>query len=151
MPTPKKPSALHVLNGNPSKIKDLGKNEPKPIPLMPDCPDWLPDAAKEIWKEEAPRLERLGLLTEIDGEEFARYCLLTVRARQAEREVEEKGIMVPGAVKGTMVKNVAVAISRDYNAAASKLADKFGMNPVSRRGIEIKPDDTGKRKSLLSR
>lgn len=136
MPTPKKPTALHLLNGNPSKIKNLGKNEPKPKPLTPVCPSWLPDKARQIWEEEAPRLERLGLLTEVDGEEFARYCLLTLRAREAEKIVEEKGMMIDGAVKGTKVKNPAVQIARDYMAAATKMADKFGINPVSRTRIE---------------
>ncbi len=152
MPTPKKPTNLHILNGNPSKIKDLGKNEPKPAPKKPDCPDWLPGEARKIWEEEAPKLEKLGLLTEIDGEEFARYCATTYRARQAEVEVEKNGIMVPGAVKGTMVKNVAVAISRDYHAAATKMADKFGMNPVARTRIETPgEEEADPMESLLSR
>ncbi len=144
MPTPKKATALHVLNGNPSKIKDLGKNEPKPAPVGPPCPDWLPGEAKQLWNTEAPRLERLGLLCETDGDEFARYCLLSVRAKQAELEIEREGLTVDGAVKGTKVKNPMVQIARDYSAAASKIADKFGLSPVSRSRIEVsgaKDDD----------
>ncbi len=150
MPAPKKPTNLKLLEGNPGK-RPLPENEPKPKPLMPACPDWLPNEAKAIWEEEAPRLEVLGLLTEIDGEEFARYCLLTIRARQAETELEKSTLLVPGAVPGTMVKNPLVQVSRDYNAAASKLADKFGLNPASRTKIEVKPDEGEERESLLSK
>jgi len=65
------PSNLHVLNGNPSKIKDLGKNEPKPAPIVPGMPDWLDDIAVREWERLAPKLTRLGLLTEIDYIPFA--------------------------------------------------------------------------------
>ncbi len=152
MPTPKKPTALHVLHGNPSKIKDVGKREPKPKPVCPPCPGWLPKKAKEIWKAEAPVLEPLGLLCETDGEEFARYCLLTARAQQAELAIENDGLTVDGAVKGTKVKNPMVQIARDYSAAASKIADKFGMNPVSRSRIEVDGKESAdEMETLLSR
>lgn len=68
------PTALHVLHGNPSKKKDLGKNEPKPVPIAPKCPTWLHKDAKKEWKRVAPQLERLGLLTQIDMAALAGYC-----------------------------------------------------------------------------
>lgn len=152
MPTPKKPTALHVLNGNPSKLKDLGKNEPKPTPIRPECPEWLNKEAKDKWKELAPQLEQLGLLTKIDGDEFARYCQFTVRAKQAEENVEKNGVLVNGAVPGTMVKNPAVQIARDYAQAASRLADKFGLSPSARNGLEVVEKEISEDKaSFLSR
>ena len=42
-----KPTHLKVLAGNPGK-RPLPKNEPKPKPIAPRCPQWLdPIARKE--------------------------------------------------------------------------------------------------------
>ena len=130
----KQPTELKLLNG--TFRKDRDKVGPVPANKMPECPIWLPVEAKEKWDELAPKLQKLGLLTEIDGDEFARYCLFMVRSIDAEGEVE-KGLLVDGAVPGTRVKNPAVQIARDYAAMASKIADKFGMNPSSRNGLDV--------------
>lgn len=68
-----KPTKLKVLQGNPGKRK-LPKNEPKPDPVIPDCPSHLDAIAKKEWKRFAKVLDKLGLLTEIDGSAFAAYC-----------------------------------------------------------------------------
>lgn len=73
MPNHKKPTAIHLLNGNPSNIKDLGKREAKPAPIQPKHPDWLDDVAVVEWNRLAPTLTRLGLLTEIDYITFATF------------------------------------------------------------------------------
>jgi len=68
-----KPTHLKVLAGNPGK-RPLNENEPKPRPIAPKCPSWLDREAKKEWKRVAPALERLGLLTEVDGAALAAYC-----------------------------------------------------------------------------
>ena len=136
----KKPTDLKILNGTFRNDRDT--EGPKPKPIKPKYPAWLPRKAKLKWNELAPKLENLGLLREIDGEEFARYCLYTVRAREAEEDISKKGLLVPGATPGTMVKNPSVQIARDYSAAASRLADKFGLNPSSRNGLNLNEDNS---------
>ncbi len=41
---------------------------------MPKCPTHLDKIAKKEWRRFAPTLERLGLITEVDGSAFAAYC-----------------------------------------------------------------------------
>lgn len=41
------PTQLKVLNGNPGK-RPLNQNEPKPKPVMPECPSWLNGYAKKM-------------------------------------------------------------------------------------------------------
>jgi len=65
-----KPTAIKILEGNPGK-RPLNLNEPKPLQIAPECPDWLLDEAKKEWKRLAPELERLGLLTILDMAAFA--------------------------------------------------------------------------------
>lgn len=80
---PPKPTALKLLQGNPGK-RPLNDREPKP-PVGCVPPDYVKaDAAllKE-WSLEAPRLTRLKILTEIDGDPLARLCVLRVKFRDA--------------------------------------------------------------------
>ena len=145
----KKPAELKLLEGTFRKDRDtMG---PRPRPLKPKYPSWLPRLAKLHWNKYAPILESLGLLTEIDGDEFARYCLYTVRARQAEEDIERRGLLVEGE-KGGLVKNPSCQLARDYGAAASKLAAKFGLNPADRNGLPVytEPDDDDPMSRLLS-
>ena len=68
-----KPTALKLIEGNPGQ-RPLNQNEPKPKPVAPKPPTWMSKGAKKIWKEYAPKLERLNLLTEVDGMAFANLC-----------------------------------------------------------------------------
>jgi P27 family predicted phage terminase small subunit len=149
-----KPAAtdLKVLSG--TYRADRDKETPKPAPLMPEPPEWLPDGAKEIFKKQAPELVRLGILSAIDADEFGRYCLYTLRQAQCETYIEQTGILIPSAREGDghRVKNPACQLARDYGAAASKLADKYGLNAVSRNNVSVyvKSDDDGPFDYLLS-
>ena len=130
----KKPSSIKLIEG--TFRSDRDSEGPKSRPLKPKYPAWLPRKAKLKWNELAPRLEELGLLTEIDGEEFGRYCLYSIRQREAEEDIEKRGLLVPGE-KGGLVKNPACQLARDYGAAASRLAAKFGLNPADRDGLPV--------------
>ena len=68
-PAPK-PTALKVLDGNP-RHRPINRSEPRPRPVAPKCPSWLDAEAKREWRRIAPALERIGLLTEIDGTALA--------------------------------------------------------------------------------
>jgi len=135
----KQPVEMKLLKG--TFRPDRDREGPKPAPVSLKCPSWLPTKAKRRWAELAPKLEKLGLLREIDGDEFARYCLYTIRQREAEEDIKKRGLLVPGAVPGTMVKNPAVQIARDYATLASRLADKFGLNPSARNGLSVGEDE----------
>lgn len=130
----KEPVELKLLKGTFRSDRD-NKNIPKPIPVAPKCPSWLPAKAKRLWNRLAPKLEQLALLREIDCDEFTRYVLATIRQRQAEEDIERRGILVPGAVPGSVVKNPSVQIARDYGIVASRLADKFGLSPSARASL----------------
>ncbi len=134
-----KPAAtdLKVLSG--TYRADRDKETPKPAPLMPEPPEWLPDGAKDIYRKQAPGLVRLGVLTAIDADEFGRLCLYTLRQAQCETYIEKTGLLIASAREGDghRVKNPIYQLARDYGAAASKLADKFGLNAVSRNNISV--------------
>lgn len=68
-----KPTNLKLLHGNPGK-RQPNPNEPKPTQEVPRCPSVLDPIARKEWRRFAKVLDRLGLLTEVDGSAFAAYC-----------------------------------------------------------------------------
>lgn len=84
-----KPTNLKVLQGNAGKRK-ISKNEPKPRRVVPRCPPHLDAIAQKEWKRFSRVLDRLGLLTEIDGSAFAAYCDLYSRWVKINRDIERE-------------------------------------------------------------
>lgn len=110
------PTALKKLAGNPGK-RALPKNEPEPAGLVAR-PDWLNVGARKVWEEYAPRLERLGLLTELDGDTLGQWCTLAAEFRASPEEMSANRI-----------------------ARMDALQQRFGMDPGSRTRIQVKPKE----------
>lgn len=135
-----KPTALKLLHGNPGK-RPLNKNEPKPKPLAPAVASWLSPDAKKLRKELAPKLEAVGILTEVDGASFdlmlTHYCL----ASEAARTLKQEGSIIEDS-KGYPAKHPAVQILRDHSAAFLRFAAEFGLTPSSRSRLNlVTPDE----------
>ena len=83
-PGPKKtPYELAVVQGVKNKQR-LNPDEPKPNPKMPQCPSWLVGSyAHSVWKREAEELHRIGLLTFVDRDLFAAYCIAVMDVKDA--------------------------------------------------------------------
>ena len=111
------------------------KNEPKPVPVAPEPPDILDEEAKTKWRELAPKLEKLGVLTVNDGESFALLCQSWSLAQQARRDVEENGMVIDGK------RNPQLLTWRENVALFARLSALFGLNPSDRCRIGIKPAD----------
>ena len=137
---PKKPTAIHVLNGNPSKIKNLGENEPKPKPVAPEPPKWLDRKAKSIWKDYARQMELIGLLTEVDGMAFANLC-------QEQADMERRQALINKAgdtIEYTNVKGATNIVTRPEVLLVQKsrmiikaYCAEFGLTPSARGRIEV--------------
>lgn len=68
------PTALKQLAGNPGK-RALPQ-EPKPAGGAPPCPDWMPAEGRAQWARVVPELDRLKLLTKVDGAVLEAFCAL---------------------------------------------------------------------------
>lgn len=130
----KKPTNLKILEGNPGR-RPLLANQPKPKPLAPKCPASLPKEAKKHWEYLAPKLEALGLLTEVDGPALTDFCLCLARLEEAEKIVQENGMLIPG--ERGLVKNPAAQLAREYRSAAQKWCARLGLDPQSRSGMDV--------------
>lgn len=129
----RKPTALKLLAGTAQPCRM--KNEPKPQPVAPKCPSRLPKEAKRKWKELAPKLEKLGLLTQVDGGAFADLCLCLARLAEAEQSISINGLLVPA--KDGLKRNPALQTAREYRQAVARWYEKFGLTPADRGRLDM--------------
>lgn len=138
----KKPTALKVLQGTarPDRIK---KGEPKPVPVAPAPPAWLDRTAKATWRKYAPMLERLGLLTEADGESLAAYCAAVSRYVAATKRLRKVTRTSPEDLEA--IRKAEVSVEKAEHSMRL-LANEFGLTPAARSRIDVPPeasDDEG--------
>lgn len=124
------PTELKVLEGNPGK-RPLNKNEPKPIKKAPLCPKWLDPDAKKEWKRLASKMERLGILTEVDMAAFAGYCQSYARWKENEEFITKNGSLVR-TPSGYWQQVPQVSIAQQYLKQMGRFAEQFGLTPASR-------------------
>jgi P27 family predicted phage terminase small subunit len=140
-----KPTAVKVLQGNPGKRK-LNQDEPKPARGPLGAPSYLtPDAAEE-WRRIVPELERIGVLTQVDGTALASYCMAFSRWVQAEKEITQYGVVIKepildkqgGYVGDRLKKNPACTAAMACQKEMRALMSLFGLDPSSRTRISAK-------------
>jgi len=146
----RKPTQLHVLEGNPSKLNKAELSaEIKPDSTMPRAPWWLDYHGRKEWDQVCIELHRLGLLTKIDKTALAGYCAAYSRWVKAERELM-KGFTYEFLDKDFKMKRTnkpEVIIARDALDQVRRFCIEFGMTPSSRARMVL-PGDKGKQDPL---
>ena len=131
---PKKPTKLQLLKGNPGR-RPLNRREPRPRARMPRVPAHLSAPAKTAWKMIAPKLHRLGLLTEIDGLALGLLCDSYGRYLEAEKKLRKEGELIK-TEKGNLVQSPYLAIRNRHFDQIRRLLAEFGMTPSARANLE---------------
>lgn len=139
MGRPPKPTALKIVQGNPGK-RALNTSEPQPRRETPTCPAWLSVEAKREWRKMTPELERLGLLTVIDGAALAGYCQAYARWKQAEALLDREGLVIT-TQSGYSQPHPAVAIAQKSLALVRAFCSEFGLTPAARSSLHVAPLD----------
>ena len=129
-----KPTAIKMLEGNPGK-RALNIAEPKPRVVAPRPPEHLSEDEKAKWKLAVKELHPLGLITTIDKDALAMYCVIYVRWVKAERMVREKGEIIKTAA-GNIIQNPYLSIANRALDQLNKLGAEFGMTPSSRARVK---------------
>lgn len=136
-PAPR-PTALRVLEGSGGRTlahRPLPKGEPMPQRMTPRCPASLTGEARAFFQREAPRLFRLGLLTELDDAEFVLLAKSYQRWEQAEAAVE-RSLEATG-----RLSRLRVVVAVRYAAQFRQLASDFGMSPAARARLSLDDRD----------
>ena len=131
---PPTPTELKRLRGNPG-CRRLNDDEPKPAKGAPRMPAWMGRVAKDKWASTLKELSKLGVMTIVDGDALATYCVTWGRWRAAEAALEEHGqtMTVNGAVKARPEVSIAaklVLVVRQYQR-------EFGLTPSSRSALTV--------------
>lgn len=147
-----KPTHLKIIDGERNKNR-INRKEPKPKTKRPRCPQYLSQEAKRAWKILAPRLDRLGLLTEIDGQAFEGLCQAYGRWVEAERELaktdpilrgkkiikvkDKDGNEIEKQIPGGYFQNPYLAVANRAWEQMMKAFAEFGLTPSSRSRISV--------------
>jgi P27 family predicted phage terminase small subunit len=136
---PPKPTALKLLEGNRGK-RAIPKAEPKPRPIRPDCPSWLPELARKRWSELAPELEMSGVLTIVDGDVLSAYCWAYSETLRLVESLEEEGRTLSGGSKA----RPEVYMLHHALDIMHKCGMELGIGAASRTKITLKEPDADK-------
>jgi len=104
------------------------------------APRWLDAEAKSAWRDIAPKLQRIGLLTEIDGPMLEAWCVLYARWRKAENVLKTGGLTYETAT-GFVRPRPEIAIATNTLKEMRLLVTEFGMTPASRSRISVAPPE----------
>ena len=145
---PPKPTSLKLLQGNPGK-RPIDKSEPKPRPLAPKPPAWIPGEAKKIWKDLSKKLEPLSLFTEIDYLEMQSICIAAAQLKEAQLVLQDKGLVMEierhdkdgNYLSSYFQQRPEVSIVHKSMQIINALSGKFGLSPADRVGLGVKPQE----------
>lgn len=151
----KTPTALKILRGIPGGRSKLTKGEAKPEVINgTPPPQELSEDGKAIWRELAPRMEELGLLSVLDTNPFRRYCEMMGRWARASRKIQETGqTHVPifheltpeqrqrgEKPKLKYIQELPESLEfRRLPGELLRLEGQFGLTPASRAAISVLP------------
>jgi len=141
----RQPTALKILKGE-TRTERLNKNEPKPQPIAPDPPDFLEGLALETWQDVAPKLERLGILTELDGFALAAMCLEWSEYIKLRTSGEES---IQVFANGTRNLSPEISAAHKCLKEARAFFGEFGLTPSSRSRLSIMPDNDDDMEGLI--
>ena len=102
-------------------------------------PDSLSAAARREWTRVVGLLANRNMLDALDESVLEQYAICHDRLRQAERDIAERGLLVPGD-RGE-VKNPSCQLGRQYRDQLVTLARELGLTPNARLRMAVEPEE----------
>ena len=142
-----KPTASKRLSGTLRRDRQ-NQREPKPK-AGARCPSWLAADAKSVWRDLAPVLERMKVLTEADREALALLCSALAEYRQARAVLDREGSTYRATTEAGAVlvrPRPELRIAQDAWRRARLMLVEFGLSPAARSKVSAldpaaEPDD----------
>lgn len=132
-----KPNLVKIAEGNPGK-RPINELEPTLDVEVSDCPDHLDEEARKEWLWISERLEKAGLIAEIDKTQLAVYCKAYSRWAKAELNIQKEGLIITSP-NGYPIQNPWLSIANKAMEQLSKSLVQFGMSPSSRANLKVDP------------
>jgi P27 family predicted phage terminase small subunit len=100
---------------------------------MPARPKYLDRRAHHTWDRVTKILAEAGMLSVLDGDVLATYCIAVLDLADARKAIKMHGAILQPTARGAMARvNPAFAIQRDAIKAIRAVSLMFGMDPYSR-------------------
>lgn len=140
-----KPTPTSILKVRGSWRADAREGEPE-CGGSPQPPDWLQGEALAKWNALVPKLERMGVVGEVDGDMLAAYCEAWAEFVEAEKYIRDHGRVAVGE-KGSEYQHPMVGIKNKAVERMGRLGAQFGWSASARTGLKVdgeKKQDNGK-------
>ena len=134
-----KPTRMKALTGNPGK-RPLNAHEPRPEPVVPECPPELSPGAQREWARLTGELSKLNLITNLDRGALATYCGAYAMWSEAMEQLQKYGTIVKSPT-GFPIQSPYMAIANRQAELMMRIASEFGFTPASRSRISAPPQD----------
>ena len=128
-----KPTRMKFVQGTFRKDR-ANLNEPKPRSQLPPCPDFLEGRARQEYFRIGRKLERIGVLTEIDDLALIGLCQSWAEYLDATEQARKTGMLVK-APSGYPMLNPYVMLANQALKRVKSFLTEFGMTPSSRTRI----------------
>jgi P27 family predicted phage terminase small subunit len=102
----------------------------------PEPPDGMSAAAVAKWRALVPLIGELVPLRETDVDALRSFCEAAARRDRANREMESAPLVIE-TPNGAMQINPLITIAERAEAAMMRLAERFGLDPASRKRLQL--------------
>jgi len=134
---PRKPTARKVLEGTFRKDRAHAEPQPAIADEVPAPPARLGPEPAAIWRRVAPQLHAMHLLTALDEDTLARYCLAEAEIDLARAELVKGGRIIQ-TPRGPQRSPWQVTLEHAM-AEARQLAALLGLSPSARGRLDVEP------------
>ena len=140
MARPRTPTALKLVSGT-ARADRTNALEPEPCILAADQldpPAHIGARSQAVWRELAPMLARLKVLTEADLVSFEMLCDAVADYRYA-RSVRGDDFVTKSPKTGSEMISQWLLAASISSKRAEAFMTKFGLDPVSRSRVMVQP------------
>lgn len=140
MARPRKPTAVHIANGNPSRKKLNPEAEPQPTLGVGKMPAGMPSEAARMWTLVVSELDRLNLLGNIDVYALELCCRGYAQFLQADRAALkiQKRINAGKAEQNDFYKlSILSSVRNKGHQQFKAYATEFGLTAAARSRLTV--------------
>ena len=129
------PTAIKKIKGTLQKCR-ANNNEPRPVGVLCDPPEYMSDGAKEAWHY-AVANSPPGLLSALDGSVLERWANCSGMYREALAKINQSGIsgMLMKTPSGFLRRSPLMDVIRDLAMEMKGYETELGFTPASRSRV----------------
>lgn len=108
----------------------------KPKPVRPKCPAYLDRIAKREWRRVVPELDRMGLLSGLDGGVLEAYCTAYATMVEAQGVLNREGMTYTTLTGYERLRPEAEVVFRALAQLKGFIAE-LGLSPSARQRFAV--------------